>query len=72
MIRRIVEHNKLNGVVFSVEFLVVPAAATFIAVGLGLNDRWLGVVLARARLSTASWSSCSPWLLSDVGTAAIR
>jgi hypothetical protein len=47
MIRRVVEHNKLNGVVFSmVEFLVVAAAATFIAVGLGLNDRWLGVVLA--------------------------
>lgn len=47
MIRRIVEHNKLNGVVFSmVEFLLVAAAATFIAVGFGLNDRWLGVLLA--------------------------
>ncbi len=47
MIRRIVEHNRLNGVVFSmVEFLLVAAAASFIAIGFGVNDRWVGAALA--------------------------
>jgi hypothetical protein len=47
VIRRIIEHNKLNGVAFStVEFLLIAAAATFIGVGLGLHGEWSGVVLA--------------------------
>ncbi len=47
MIRRIVEHNRLNGVVFStIEFLLVGAAAIFIGVAFGLHHRWFGAILA--------------------------
>lgn len=47
MIRRIIEHNKLNGVVLSmVEFLLVVAAASFIALAFALHDRWLAAILA--------------------------
>ncbi len=47
MIRRIVEHNKLNGVLFSTfEFLLVSAAAIFVGIGFGLHQRWIGVALA--------------------------
>jgi hypothetical protein len=46
-LRRIVEHNRLNGVIFStVEFLLVAAAAAFIGVGM-VRLRWpIGAVLA--------------------------
>jgi hypothetical protein len=47
VIRRIVEHNRLNGVVFStIEFVLAAAAAAFIAFGLGLHHQIFGVVLA--------------------------
>lgn len=47
MIRRIVEHNRLNGVVFStIEFVLVAAGAAFIAVGLGIHHHPAGVILA--------------------------
>lgn len=47
MIRRIVEHNRLNGVVFSiVEFLLVAAAAGLIAVGQARQHQYVGLALA--------------------------
>ena len=40
MIRRIVEHNRLNGVIFStLEFIVVAAAAAFIGFGMAAQRR---------------------------------
>ena len=47
VIRRVIEHNQLNGVALSVvEFLLVVAAAAFIGIGLGLHHRWIGAALA--------------------------
>jgi hypothetical protein len=46
VIRRIREHNELNGVLFSsVEYGVAALAAAFVAFGFGRNNRWLGVLL---------------------------
>ena len=47
MIRRIVEHNQLNGVAFSVaEFTVVAAAAALLGAGYARQGNALGAVLA--------------------------
>ena len=46
VIRRIREHNQLNGVVFSsVEYGLAALAAAFVAFGFGRNERWVGAVL---------------------------
>ena len=55
MIRRIVEHNRLNGVIFStVEFLLVAAAAAFIGVSMVRLHRPIGAVLALGTALNAS------------------
>lgn len=47
MIRRIIEHNQLNGVAFSIaEFTLVAVAAALIAAGYARQDHPAGVVLA--------------------------
>lgn len=47
MIRRIREHNQLNGIAFStVEYAIAALAAGFIAFAFGLNGRWLGLALS--------------------------
>jgi hypothetical protein len=47
VIRRIVEHNELNGVAFSTfEFLLVAAAAALVGVGFGAHGQAIGMVLA--------------------------
>lgn len=47
MIRRIIEHNAINGVVFStVQFLFVAAAATVIGISFGLRHEWVGLIMA--------------------------
>ncbi|MHB8378356.1 MAG: hypothetical protein ACYDB2_00365 [Acidimicrobiales bacterium] len=47
MVHRILEHNDLNGVVFStLVLLLVGAAAAFIAFGFDLHDDWRGAALA--------------------------
>jgi hypothetical protein len=52
VIRRIREHNELNGVLFSsVEYGVAALAAAFVAFGFGRNKRWLGVLLGGIALN---------------------
>ena len=47
MIRRIIEHNELNGVVFStIEFILVAATAAFIAAGMARQGNMAAAVLA--------------------------
>jgi hypothetical protein len=47
VIRRIIEHNQINGVAFSIsEFTLVAAAAALLAAGYAREDRAPGVVLA--------------------------
>jgi hypothetical protein len=47
VVRLIVEHNRLNGIMFStVEFLVVSLVAMFVAFGFAVHHAWVGVVLA--------------------------
>lgn len=47
MIRRIIEHNQLNGAAFSIaEFTLVAAAAALLAAGYAREDHMPGVVLA--------------------------
>jgi len=47
VVRLIVEHNKLNGIMFStIEFLVVSLAAAFIGLGFAVHHQWVGVFLA--------------------------
>ena len=54
MIRRIREHNQLNGQTFStVEFLIVALAAGFIGLGFLLHGRWVAAVLAIGIASNA-------------------
>jgi len=46
VIRQVREHNELNGVVFSVvEFLLVAAAAAFVAFAFALHGDWLVAAL---------------------------
>jgi hypothetical protein len=45
--RRIIDHNQLNGVAFSIaEFTLVAAVAVLIAIGYAQQDRVTGLVLA--------------------------
>lgn len=47
MIKRIIEHNRLNGVVFAlIEFLVIAGAAAFIGVAYGRHGNGIGVLAA--------------------------
>jgi hypothetical protein len=47
VIRRIVEHNQLVGIMFStIEFVLAAASAAFIAIGLAFHHQVFGVVLA--------------------------